>query len=51
MPFAEPARDQPDDVDPNSLKTGTAPNKPVALHNFKTVDHTGSDFTLEQLKA
>jgi hypothetical protein len=37
-------------VDPNSLKTGTAPNKPVALHDFKAVDHTGSEFTLEQLK-
>ena len=41
---------EPKGLDPNDVKGGTSPDKPVQLHNFQAVDHTGSDFTLEQVK-
>ena len=41
---------EPEGLDANDLKGGTAPDKPVQLHNFKGVDHTGTDFTLDELK-
>ena len=48
--LADSATETPETLDPNQVKGGTAPSKTVQLPDFTATDHTGSEFTLEQIK-
>ena len=48
--FADSATETPELLDPNQVKGGTAPSKTVPLPDFTATDHTGSQFTLDQIK-
>ncbi len=48
--YAASATETPETLDPNQVKGGTAPSKTVQLPDFTATDHTGSEFTLEQIK-